>query len=157
MPVGALEHLHDGEIAVGLQHQAVPRSRPLPSRIVANSSQPTPATPRTTSSGPRNSVTPVYSRCAHSVMPVAVPAVPAAAGLVGRAARGQLPRRASIACPLAATASAGGRVLLRPQQRREVLLLERGRPGRRRSASSWQRSATASTASASAAARPVSQ
>ena len=62
-PVGALEHLHHGQVAVDLEHQAVPRPavRPAP-RITANSSQPTPATPRTTSSGPRSSAHPGRTR-----------------------------------------------------------------------------------------------
>ena len=63
-PVGALEHLDDGEVPVDLQHQPVPDlvdAVVVGGRTVANSSQPTPVTPRTTSSGPRSSSTPRWT------------------------------------------------------------------------------------------------
>ena len=54
-------------------------------RIVANSSQPTPRTPRTTRSGPRSSATSVYSRCAQAVMAPLRPGGCAAPRRAGRA------------------------------------------------------------------------
>ena len=124
------------------------RVSPSPSLIVANSSQPTPVTPRTTSSGPRSSATAVYSRraqAAHAARPV----------LALR--RAQLPVEAGEHRPLS-----GGdrfrraRLFPGPQDRGEVLALHapRATPA---PASSRQRAATASTASPSAAALALPQ
>ena len=132
------------------------------SRIVANSSQPTPATPRTTSSGPRSSATSVYSRCTQAVIRSA------RSRWVTRRSRAHRPlhRRRRPAGPAASIVArlrvARDRVrsagfLPGAQDRREVLLLDRaGRDTAARPAPGSARRPRAPR-SASAAARALSQ
>ena len=64
MPVGALQHLDHRQVAVDLQHQAVPRPRRSRAGCAANSSQPTPVdAARRPAAGRGARATSVYSTC----------------------------------------------------------------------------------------------
>ena len=122
---------------------------PPSSRMVANSSQPTPLTPRTISSGPRSSPIEVNSGLAHPVT------ARSRARAAGRARASASSVASIVAAWLATCPGVAASSLARSTGEKSCSSIRAASAPR--AATSWHFAATASTASASAAARAPSQ